>query len=282
MPRRWSTIFAILLVEAFVLVLRAMWEVRLLRDGHDPAFAGDVSYLVVPPLLALMLTPVLRQHRDVLARLFDPRRITFGVALSGFAVGALSRLAWWCMVILRGAAGADVAGRPGEFAVDWACPSPAPLLLALLIWICLVPVVEETLARGLIQGLLEYRGRNFAIAASAVLFALYHVPGTIPMALLMGIVFAFLRANSGNLWPGIAAHAAYDGMTIADWRCLHMHWQPGAGGPRLLTLAVPALGALVLLTAAIVSLVAGVRPGPRKAARTVDTSKGVGHPFDDV
>ncbi|MGA8203019.1 MAG: CPBP family intramembrane glutamic endopeptidase [Woeseiaceae bacterium] len=281
MPRRWSTIVAILVVEAFVLVLRAMWELRLRQGGYDIAVARDVSYLVVPPLLALMLAPVLRQQRALLERLFDPRRVACAAA-TGFAVGSLSRLAWWCAVVVLGTVGGKGTMAPAEFAMSWGCPAPASLLLALLVWTCLIPLVEETLGRGLIQSLLLHRGRGFAIAGSAVAFAVYHPPHAMLTALLMGLVFACLRANSGSLWPPLAAHAAYDGLGVVDWRCLHVQWQPGTGGSAWLTLTLPALLALVLLSGAIISLVAGVGPGPRKAARADDGSKGVGHAFDDV
>ena len=281
MPRRWSTIVAVLIVEAFVLVLRAMWELRLRQGGYDFAVAGDVSYLVVPPLLALMLAPALRQQRALLARLFDPRRVACAAA-TGFAVGVLSRLAWWCAVVVLGAVGGKGTTAPAEFAMSWDCPAPAPLLLALLVWTCLIPLVEETLGRGLIQSLLLHHGRRFAIAGSAVAFAVYHPPQAMLTALLMGLVLAALRANSGSLWPPLVAHAAYDGLSIVDWRCLHVQWQPGMGGSAWLTLAAPALLALVVLGVAIVSLVAGVRPGPHKAARADVGSQGVGHPLDDV
>jgi membrane protease YdiL (CAAX protease family) len=281
MPRRWSTIVAILVVEAFVLILRAMWELRLRQDGYDIAVAGDISYLVVPPLLALMLAPVLRQQRALLARLFDPRRMA-GAAATGFAVGVLSRLAWWSAVVVLGAIGGKGTAAPAEFAMSWDCPAPAPLLLALLVWTCLIPLVEETLGRGLIQSLLLHHGRRMAIVGSAVAFAVYHPPQAMLTALLMGLVLAGLRANSGSLWPPLAAHAAYDGLSIVDWRCLHVQWQPGTGGSAWLTLAAPALLALAVLGGAIVALVAGVRPGPRKAARADDGSQGVGHPLDDV
>jgi membrane protease YdiL (CAAX protease family) len=282
MSRRCSSIIAILAVEAFALILRAICEMRLQRAGHDPAFAHDVSYLFVPPLLAVLLAPVLRQCRRLLAGLFDPRRVLPGTVVRGFAVGVLARLAWWCSVVLRGVVGTNGAAGPGQFAMSWGCPTPASLLLAVLVWTCLIPVVEETLGRGLIQSLLEYRGRRFAIAASSIVFAVYHAPDAMIVALIMGVVLACLRANSGSLWPPIAAHAAYDGLTIVDWRCRYMHWQPASDGASLLVLAGPASIALMLLIGAIVFLVADARPGPRQAARASETSERVGNPLDDV
>ena len=282
MPRRWSTIIAILAVEAFVLLVRTVWDLHLRGSGYDAEMAKDLSYLLVPPLLVLLLAPVLCERRRELTRLLDPRRTEARVVLYGFAIGALSRLAWWCTVVLRGVAHAGGAAGSGPIEVSWACPASSAVLLAALVWICLVPFVEETLGRGVIQSLLEYHGRTFAIAGSAIVFAAYHPPGAMPAALLMGVVFALLRANSGSLWPAIAAHAAYDGLTILDWRCLHAQWSPEAGQARPVLLAATALLGFAVCAVAIARLAVRAKPGPPPATRAAVTSKRFGHPLDDV
>ena len=91
MRRRWTTIIAILAVEAFVLLIRTVWDLHLRDNGHEAAVAKDLSYLLVPPLLVLLLAPVLRERRLLLVRLLDPRRIAARVVLYGLAVGVLSR-----------------------------------------------------------------------------------------------------------------------------------------------------------------------------------------------
>lgn len=282
MPRRWSTIIAILTIEVLVLILRAGWEMHLAAGGYGREIAADRSYLIVPPLLVVLLAPVLREHRTLLERLFDPRRIAPGAVLIGLAIGVLSRLAWWCSVILRAAVGTDGVRAAGTFESSWNCPDPAPLLLAVLVWLCLVPLVEETLGRGLIQSLLEHRGRRFAIAASAVAFAVLHPPAAMMTALIMGVILACLRANSGSLWPAITAHGAYDGLGIADWRCLHAHWSPDTSGGPLFALAIPALIAFTLCAVAIAALIVRIKPEPQKAVRVTASSQGGGHPLDHV
>lgn len=81
------------------------------------------------------------------------------------------------------------------------------------------PLVEEVIFRGFLQvGLHRRFGRGTAIAITAVVFGLLHVPnGThllIPIALL-GALFGALRESSGGLSAAILAHALHNGLTVA-------------------------------------------------------------------
>ena len=77
------------------------------------------------------------------------------------------------------------------------------------------PLVEELLFRGvLLSALLRRLGTAWAVLASAVLFALVHLPDlhwlwyALPNLALLGVVLAWLRLRSGSLWPAVIAHAS--------------------------------------------------------------------------
>jgi membrane protease YdiL (CAAX protease family) len=76
------------------------------------------------------------------------------------------------------------------------------------------PLVEELLFRGvLLSALLRRLRTGWAVLASAVLFALVHLPDlrwlwyALPNLALLGVVLAWLRLRSGSLWPAVLAHA---------------------------------------------------------------------------
>ena len=76
------------------------------------------------------------------------------------------------------------------------------------------PLVEELLFRGVLLSALLRRLRTaWAVLASAVLFALVHLPDlrwlwyALPNLALLGVVLAWLRLRSGSLWPAVIAHA---------------------------------------------------------------------------
>lgn len=80
-------------------------------------------------------------------------------------------------------------------------------LLALLSSVLLPAVAEELVYRGFLLGVLRRWGDGFAIAVSAVLFALGHsgVAQLIP-ALAVGLCLGWLAAASGSLLLPMAAH----------------------------------------------------------------------------
>jgi membrane protease YdiL (CAAX protease family) len=97
----------------------------------------------------------------------------------------------------------------GRFAVGGAAPMHASLLaLALTI---LAAVSEELWFRRLCYGLLAPAGECYAIVATAVLFALIHLPvygaWVLPVDLAAGLLLGWLRAASGSWVPPAVSHA---------------------------------------------------------------------------
>ena len=95
--------------------------------------------------------------------------------------------------------------------------SPWRLALSLLEMVVLPPLVEELVfRRAILARLARTRSPAFAIVTSTILFTVPH--GYSPLGLLTifwsGLVFAWAFHRTGNLWPGVAAHAYGNGMAL--------------------------------------------------------------------
>lgn len=267
-----APVFAVLIFMLCALFLRSYLNINLGHRGLNAEFARDLSYLIVPPTLALLLWPIIRANKAALLDLFDPRALGVRIVLQAIAIGLLARLAYWCQLVFIVATGLTSSGDPNAVAgpqFTFSCPSPLPLLVGLLVWLLLVPIVEEVVHRGLIQSSLLRHGRRTAILVSALLFTAFHKPEAMPVALIMGIVFAIQFDRSRVLWPCLLTHATYDGLILFDWRCLRGQWNPPADSLPLVQPAAWSLIGLLAASAAIVLLLAktGARDAPRSAAR---------------
>ncbi len=134
-----------------------------------------------------------------------------------------------------------------------------PDLLSFLSVAVVAPVAEELLFRGLIlQGFLARYRLGFAIAASAVIFALFHLnPYQYFTAFVAGIILGWLFLRTRSLWTCIAAHAFYNGQlwVLANLLSLGIpgYDAPSPGAVEFQPLWFDAVG-IILLGAAIVWL----------------------------
>jgi membrane protease YdiL (CAAX protease family) len=252
-----APVIVILIFQIFALVMRSNVQVALIDDGLNKDYAEDLSYLLVPPLLAILLWPIFRSNVGALRSWFDPRCLTGRVILEAIAIGILARVVWWCQLIARVSLGltgnVDLATSRGP--TFWfECPPLQAFLVGLLVWIFLIPIVEEIVHRGLIQSSLMDRGVRSAVLLSTILFTLFHPPATMPLAFLLGLVFAIQFRNSNALWASTISHATYDGIIQLDWRCLHGIWIPGAAELPMRDVAAWSLSAALLAIAGIALL----------------------------
>ena len=107
-----------------------------------------------------------------------------------------------------------------------AAPVPGTPRSTFLIAVVILPIVEETLFRGLVFGGLKGKSRWIAYAASCCLFALSHVwqlasSGLSPLALartlqylVPGAVLCRTYERSGSLWSAVAVHAAANALCL--------------------------------------------------------------------
>jgi membrane protease YdiL (CAAX protease family) len=91
-------------------------------------------------------------------------------------------------------------------------------VVLIVVWVgVLTPIAEEVFYRGLLLGGLRRRGLPpwAAITVSALLFALSHLQGLqLPALVLFGAAAAWLVHRTGRLGPAIAAHMAFNGVTL--------------------------------------------------------------------
>ncbi len=219
----------LLVANVCALFARAWLELRLQAIGLGQRDAVNLSFLIVPPILFMLLWPVIREHGTVIRDRLRPARLNGAVIARGIALGFLLRLAYWAVltawVILRLPLLADGNANPPGY-LGYNCPPGASLLLQIVALVITAPIIEEIINRGwILHWLLRY-GQTPAIILSALLFAIYHVPATLLMAFCFGIFAAKSALNSGQLWTAVFAHMTFNGLQILDWICLRIVWIP--------------------------------------------------------
>jgi uncharacterized protein len=138
----------------------------------------------------------------------------------GFLVGVLTQLLLLPLVYLPVFWLFDVSTRdleaPARELTDRADDPVGVVLLVLIVGIG-APVIEEIFYRGLLQRSLLKRGMQPAVAVviTAVVFALSHQQLLqLPGLLVAGLVFGALAQRAGRLGPAIAAHIAFNLVTV--------------------------------------------------------------------
>ena len=106
-------------------------------------------------------------------------------------------------------------GKPAE-SLTRRAHGPGFIVLAVLV-VAGAPLVEELFFRGLLQrSLAGWVGPAPAIGIAAFSFGVAHGEAVQLVALVaFGVVLGLLAERSGRLGPGIVAHAAFNGATIA-------------------------------------------------------------------
>lgn len=246
------SIIAICLFQVAALFSRSMLDLRLQRNGINPAVGNDLSYLVVPPILLVLMFPYLRRCRGALSELFSPRLLTLRVIACSVALGLTLRLLWWAsttFLIGIGFFREDGHDAIVDPVIGFHCPRLSVLALSLFVMAVVIPITEESVHRGFIlHGALRY-GRRTAIVGSAALFALMHVVDSYAATFVAGLIFALQALNYRALWGPVIAHATYNAATVIDWDCFRIVWDP-----------LPSDPVLVYLTwASIPLMLAGIR-----------------------
>ncbi len=222
-------LFAILVYETAALIARSFLEVHLRDSGYQPDLAGDLSYLVVPPILMLLMYPVMSDYGHRVLALYRRSALSLRLIAIGIALGITLRCAFWGGLIAMTSFGLSVSadGLPAIAPhFSWQCPPPWQMALGILVSVLLIPPIEEVINRGFFLNRLLHRGKLFAVLASSILFAIYHNPQTISLAFAIGLFFAVATLNSGTLWIATLAHATYNLASQLDWRCLNGRWNP--------------------------------------------------------
>lgn len=261
----------VLLSTIAALVYRAWLQLELRSRGVDSSVAADASYLIVPLMLALLLIPLWRTDGPFVARQFLPLRAARDCMLMAIGIGLTLRLLWWSQLIagvslgIYSSSDVDVVVGP---TISFQCSQPEIVMLGVLAIALLAPIVEELVHRVYVISFLRSRGMLVAISLSAVCFMALHKTASWPFALIAGIVFGLLYWWTQSIWPSLVAHAVFNSLTLLDWRCLSVQWNPTAD---VVPVVLPAATALV--TMLLSSILLGVllhRTAIRARARPDD------------
>ena len=262
-----TVLTAVIVATTAALIFRAWLQIELLAKGLQRDVAADLSYLVVPPVLLVLLLPIWRQHGAFIATLFERQGLSLRLVLRALAIGCLLRLAAWSELIAGVSLGwyrnADPTAIVGPlFRFD--CPAPQALALGFIVMVVLVPLVEETIHRGLIQTWLYKHGAVIAIGASALTFMLAHKPASWAFVFVAGVVLGVQYWQSATLWSSVVTHATINGLILLDWRCLRGQWNPPASNIPIWSSGLVSLCVLLLALLCIGYLLA---KGPRRTWR---------------
>lgn len=224
-----APIVAMLVILTAALFARSFLHVRLQQHGIDADFAKDLSYLVVPVILGILMFPILRDNKTFLLGLFRKEYLTFRLIITAVAIGVLMRIAWWCQLVARISFG--LGTDPGTQTISgpsfsFGCPPLPVITLGFVVMALLIPVIEEIFHRGLIQSSMSRRGPVIAVTTSAILFTIFHPPTSYLFVFTWGIVFGVQFWSSQILWPSLISHATYNGLLQLDWRCVTGTWNP--------------------------------------------------------
>lgn len=262
----YRQLLAIVLAQAFALFVQAWLADLLAAQGHDRLDAHYLAYLAVPPLLLFLLAPVLMRHRDFMVRLFSPRALSLRLVLAAVALGLTMRALWWSLLIAGISFGLAVNDDPLAIAgpvISWACPPPAALLLGVTVTALLIPLIEETLHRGLVQSAFMHTGPIPAVLMSAAIFTVFHPTSSYGFVFLMGLVLGAQFWLTGSLWATMITHATFNGLVQFDWRCLQGQWNPPADSLPHAAPGLVALATMLLATLAALALLRCQKAGAR-------------------
>ena len=229
MPSVRAPILAIIIFQVAALFTRAFLETRLIDRGEPQPFAQDLSYLVVPPILIILMYPILCRHGSYLCSLLRRQDLTIRLIATSVLLGFALRMSYWGGLIsfvsfgvLQNTDSNAVVGP----AISFGCPGPGILALSFVVVSFLIPVTEEIIHRGLILQSLLHRGRVLAIVLSSALFAIAHDPQAISVAFLGGLFLGVQMINCRVLWGPLITHATYNAVAILDSECVGAQWNP--------------------------------------------------------
>lgn len=225
-PRRWG-LGDVVVGWLVVQVVALLWGVAVLAvSGHAGERFDDLPLSIVA-LVQLGLAAgffgvsfaVTRWKGNGLVAdlgLRVARRDLWQGGLAGIALQlVIVPLVYWPLLYLLDKTPTDLEG-PAQSLSDRATGGVGVLLLVLIAGV-LAPVFEEIFYRGLLQRALLNRGLPpaAAIGTTAVVFGVTHLQLLqLPGLVLAGALFGYLAHRSGRLGPAIAAHVAFNMVTV--------------------------------------------------------------------
>ena len=265
-----TALVAVLVATLAALTARSWLQIQLIQRGMQSLVAADLSYLVVPPILILLLFPLWRSNAAFLKNQFHRRDLTWQLALTAVVIGILIRVLWWSHLIAGVSFGMytspDLEATAGPI-LSFQCSSAGVVFLGFFVTAFLVPLVEEVVNRGYVQTAFQHRGFIVAVIISSMIFALLHRLNSWPSVFIAGLVLGTQYYFTRSLWMSLITHATVNGLIQIDWRCLSVIWNPALDELPLLVSGFAALAvmtlSLMILTILLRQLATGTKMSPR-------------------
>ncbi len=172
-----------------------------------PGFAATLVLLILTPALLFI-----RSKKVGIVEGLRLRPVPFSIA----GLSALLGLGTWGlgMLVARGLEGLGV--KTLNQGLDQGLDSGAGFALSLLVAAIGPGICEEAMFRGAIQGVLERKGRWFAVFVSAALFGVLHMMlGIAIPAALMGVCYGWVVVRTGSIVPAMIAHATNNATALS-------------------------------------------------------------------
>jgi membrane protease YdiL (CAAX protease family) len=225
-PRRWGLGDVLLGFAIGLTTSQLLLAVILAATGRTLDQVDDLPLSLVAlaqmglwvGLLGVPLVATRRKGNGLVADLHVTA--TVGDLWRGGLVGVLLQVAavpllYWPLLELLDKGAKDLEG-PARSLTDRADGPIGVVLLVLIVGVG-APIVEEIFYRGLFQGAMRKRGASpaVAIAVTSVVFGLSHGELLqLPALVLFGAVAGVLAHRAGRLGPAIAAHVAFNMVTV--------------------------------------------------------------------
>ena len=153
---------------------------------------------------------------------------------------------------------------PASLTTTWGCQDLSYLSLGIGVAVCLIPVIEEAINRGFLLHYFLPNGKFIAILLSTLLFAVFHPPGAILPAAVIGTYLAVITLKTGSLLPATIGHCTHNFLVQLDVHCIAMDWvetSTTTGIARSADVAVGVTITLLIIAGTLVSSkVTGARP----------------------
>lgn len=188
----------------------------LMGDGEAPVAEANVVYYALLFVLALLVFWTFLRHAFSLLLDWLPENLfAFVTGLAG--AGVLHALVMLLPYPVENPVNM-------QYMQEYAMAPGATVVLVVL----LIPLIEETLFRGLVFGSLRHYSRPLAYVVTVALYALacvwrYALDFGDPRYLLlmaqylpMSLALAWCYDNGGSIWSTVALHMAINGFTLAS------------------------------------------------------------------
>lgn len=188
----------------------------LMGDGEAPVAEANVVYYALLFVLALLVFWTFLRHAFSLLLDWLPEN------LFAFVTGLAGAGLLHVLVMLLPYPVENPVNM--QYMQEYAMAPGATVVLVVL----LIPLIEETLFRGLVFGSLRHYSRPLAYAVTVVLYALacvwrYALDFGDPRYLLlmaqylpMSLALVWCYDNGGSIWSTVALHMAINGFTLAS------------------------------------------------------------------